>query len=222
MINLNLILFHGLRCYLVRYGNRFSVLRCGEPMADFASPPNADPKTTEAYTEALRSTFFHWGFHAWVRYGVVALALAYAQFRKNEPGLISRTLRPILGDKVEGPIGTIIDVLSVFATVVGVAVSLGMGALQINGGLHYLFGVPNNVWVQSIIIVVVTILFLASAWSGLSKGIQYLSNLNIGLGTVLMIIALIIGPTVLILNMFTSSTGSLLNSFLFNSFDTAN
>ena len=64
------------------YGNRFSVLRCGEPMADFASPPIFDPKTTEAYTEALRSTFFHWGFHAWVVYGVVALALAYAQFRK--------------------------------------------------------------------------------------------------------------------------------------------
>ena len=71
----------------------------------------------------------------------------------------------MLGDKVEGPIGTIIDVLSVFATVVGVAVSLGMGALQINGGLNYLFGVPNNVWVQSLIIVVVTILFIISAWS---------------------------------------------------------
>ncbi|MCE5097298.1 glycine betaine uptake BCCT transporter [Staphylococcus devriesei] len=204
----------GMGIGLVFYG-------AAEPMADFASPPSADPKTTEAYTEALRSTFFHWGFHAWAVYGVVALALAYTQFRKNEPGLISRTLRPILGDKVEGPIGTIIDVLSVFATVVGVAVSLGMGALQINGGLNYLFGVPNNVWVQSIIIVVVTILFIMSAWSGLSKGIQYLSNLNIGLGTVLMIIALIIGPTVLILNMFTTSTGSLFNSFLFNSFDTA-
>ncbi|WP_154836754.1 BCCT family transporter [Staphylococcus sp. Marseille-Q1834] len=204
----------GMGIGLVFYG-------AAEPMADFAAPPNADPKTTEAYTESLRSTFFHWGFHAWAVYGVVALALAYSQFRKNEPGLISRTLRPILGDKVEGPIGTIIDVLSVFATVVGVAVSLGMGALQINGGLNYLFGIPNNVFVQSIIIVVVTILFIASAWSGLSKGIQYLSNLNIGLGTVLMIIALIIGPTVLILNMFTSSTGSLLNTFLFNSFDTA-
>lgn len=127
----------------------------------------------------------------------------------------------MLGDKVEGPIGTIIDVLSVFATVVGVAVSLGMGALQINGGLNYLFGVPNNVWVQSLIIVVVTILFIASAWSGLSKGIQYLSNANIGLGTILMIVALIVGPTVLILNMFTSSIGSLFNTFLFNSFDTA-
>ncbi|NWK83790.1 BCCT family transporter [Staphylococcus sp. GSSP0090] len=204
----------GMGIGLVFYG-------AAEPMADFAAPPNADPKTSAAYTEALRSTFFHWGFHAWAIYGVVALALAYAQFRKGEPGLISRTLRPILGNKVEGPIGTIIDVLAVFATVVGVAVSLGMGALQINGGLHYLFGIPNNVWVQAIIIVVVTVLFIMSAWSGLSKGIQYLSNLNISLGAILMIAVLIIGPTVLILNMMTSSTGSLLNSFLLNTFDTA-
>ena len=220
MINLNLILFHGLRCYLVGMGIGL-VFYGAVNLWQILLHLLIDPKTTEAYTEALRSTFSTGDSMLGSVYGVVALALAYAQFRKNEPGLISRTLRPILGDKVEGPIGTIIDVLSVFATVVGVAVSLGMGALQINGGLHYLFGVPNNVWVQSIIIVVVTILFLASAWSGLSKGIQYLSNLNIGLGTVLMIIALIIGPTVLILNMFTSSTGSLLNSFLFNSFDTA-
>ena len=152
----------GMGIGLVFYG-------AAEPMSHFAAPPTASPKTTEAFTESLRSTFFHWGFHAWAVYGVVALALAYAQFRKDEPGLVSRTLRPLLGDKVEGPIGTIIDVLSVFATVVGVAVSLGMGALQINGGLNYLFGVPNNVWVQSLIIVVVTILFIISAWSGLSK-----------------------------------------------------
>ncbi|KXA43748.1 MULTISPECIES: BCCT family transporter [Staphylococcus] len=204
----------GMGIGLVFYG-------AAEPMGHFAAPPNAKPETAQAYTEALRSTFFHWGFHAWATYGVVALALAYAQFRKGEPGLLSKTLRPILGDKVDGPVGTIIDVLAVFATVVGVAVSLGMGALQINGGLHYLFGLPNNVWVQGIIIVVVTILFIASAWSGISKGIQYLSNLNIGLGTILMIVALIIGPTVLILDMLTSSTGSLLNTFLSNSFDTA-
>lgn len=204
----------GMGIGLVFYG-------AAEPMGHFAAPPNAKPETAQAYTEALRSTFFHWGFHAWATYGVVALALAYAQFRKGEPGLLSKTLRPILGDKVDGPVGTIIDVLAVFATVVGVAVSLGMGALQINGGLHYLFGLPNNVWVQGIIIVVVTIMFIASAWSGISKGIQYLSNLNIGLGTILMIVVLIIGPTVLILDMLTSSTGSLLNTFLSNSFDTA-
>ncbi|MCE5037991.1 BCCT family transporter [Staphylococcus auricularis] len=204
----------GMGIGLVFYG-------AAEPMGDFIEPPNAEPGSAEAYTEALRASFFHWGFHAWAIYGVVALALAYAQFRKGEVGLISRTLRPILGDKVEGPIGTIIDVLAVFATFVGVAVSLGMGALQINGGLNYLFGIPNNVWVQSIIIIVVTVLFLMSAWSGLSKGIQYLSNLNIGLCTILMFAILIIGPTVLILNLMTSATGSLLNTFLFNAFDTA-
>lgn len=204
----------GMGIGLVFYG-------AAEPIAHFASPPNADPKSTEAFTESLRSTFFHWGFHAWAVYGVVALALAYSQFRKGEPGLLSKTLRPILGDRVDGPIGTLIDVLAVFATVVGVAVSLGMGALQIAGGLHYLFNIPNNIITQSIIILVVTILFIMSAWSGLSKGIQYLSNLNIGLGTVLLIAALFIGPTILILNMLTSSTGSLLNSFLFNSFDAA-
>ncbi|HGH0728618.1 TPA: BCCT family transporter [Staphylococcus pseudintermedius] len=204
----------GMGIGLVFYG-------AAEPIAHFASPPNADPQSTEAFTESLRSTFFHWGFHAWAVYGVVALALAYAQFRKGEPGLLSKTLRPILGDHVDGLIGTIIDVLAVFATVIGVAVSLGMGALQISGGLNYLFGLPNTIVTQSIIIVVVTILFIMSAWSGLSKGIQYLSNLNIGLGTLLLITGLIVGPTVLILNMFTSSTGSLLNSFLFNSFDAA-
>ncbi|MDK3598315.1 BCCT family transporter [Staphylococcus pseudintermedius] len=204
----------GMGIGLVFYG-------AAEPISHIASPPNADPQSTEAFTESLRSTFFHWGFHAWAVYGVVALALAYAQFRKGEPGLLSKTLRPILGDHVDGLIGTIIDVLAVFATVIGVAVSLGMGALQISGGLNYLFGLPNTIVTQSIIIVVVTILFIMSAWSGLSKGIQYLSNLNIGLGTLLLITGLIVGPTVLILNMFTSSTGSLLNSFLFNSFDAA-
>ncbi|EGQ3618363.1 BCCT family transporter [Staphylococcus pseudintermedius] len=204
----------GMGIGLVFYG-------AAEPISHFASPPNADPQSTEAFTESLRSTFFHWGFHAWAVYGVVALALAYAQFRKGEPGLLSKTLRPILGDHVDGLIGTIIDVLAVFATVIGVAVSLGMGALQISGGLNYLFGLPNTIVTQSIIIIVVTILFIMSAWSGLSKGIQYLSNLNIGLGTLLLITGLIVGPTVLILNMFTSSTGSLLNSFLFNSFDAA-
>lgn len=204
----------GMGIGLVFYG-------AAEPMSHYLSPPTASPETKAAMTESMRSTFLHWGFHAWGIYGVVALALAYAQFRKGEPGLLSKTLRPLLGDKVDGPIGTIIDVLSVFATVVGVAVSLGMGALQINGGLEYLFGVPNNIVVQGIIIIIVTILFLASAWSGLSKGIQYLSNTNLVLASLLLIVTLILGPTILILNMFTSSTGALFDSFLFNSFDVA-
>ena len=192
-----------------------------EPISHFASPPTGDPKTAHAFTEALRGAFMQWGFHAWAVYAVVALALAYFQFRKNEPALISRTLRPIFGNKVEGPLGVIIDVISVFATVGGVAVSLGLGAMQISGGLNYLFGVPDTILTQGVIIVIVTILFLASAWSGLSRGIQYLSNANIGLAGLILLFVLIVGPTVLILNMLTSSTGEYLNTLLFNMFDTA-
>lgn len=211
---LTMLFSAGMGIGLVFYGS-------SEPISHYLSPPTANPETQAALAESMRFSFLHYGLHPWAVYGIVALALAYTQFRKNELGLISRTLRPIFGSKVEGPLGTIVDVLSVFATIVGVAVSLGVGAMQINGGLNYLFGIPNNKLVQGIIIFIVTILFLISAWSGLSKGIQYLSNLNMGLAAALLIIILIVGPTILIMNMFTSSIGEYLNTLIFNSFDVA-
>ena len=113
-------------------------------------------------------------------YGVIALSLAFFQFRKGEPGLISATLKPIFGKKMVGPWGILVDVLAVFATAFGVATSLGFGAVQINAGLNYLFDVKINIFSQFVIIAVVTVLFVASAWSGLSKGIKYLSNTNLG------------------------------------------
>src|SRR5699024_1673207 len=149
--------------------------RTSEPITQYIGLATADPETEEAILESIRATIFHWGAHAWGMYGAVALALAYTQFRKGDSGLLSKTLRPILGNKVDGPVGIVVDVLTVFATVVGVAVSLGVGTTQINGGLNYLFGIPINLAVQGGIIVTVTFLFLASAWSGLSKGIKYLS-----------------------------------------------
>jgi len=166
----------------------------------------------------MRYTFFHWGIHAWAIYAVVALALAYFQFRKGEPGLISATLKPILGKRMNGGLGTIIDVLAVFATVIGVATTLGFGAAQINGGLSYLFGIPNNYFVQFIIIAVVTVLFMASAWSGLSKGIKYLSNTNMILAIALLVLMFIAGPTILILNMFTDSLGGYIQNIVQMSF----
>lgn len=204
----------GMGIGLVFYGT-------SEPISHYLAPPTADPQTTEAMAEAMRSTFLHYGFHPWAVYGIVGLSLAYFQFRKGEVGLISKTLRPLLGDRVDGPIGTIVDVLAVFATVIGVAVSLGVGAIQINGGLNYLFGIPSNQLTQGIIIAVITVLFIYSAWSGLSKGIQYLSNLNMILAGVLFLAVLILGPTLLILNMMTSATGDYLNTLLFNSLDVA-
>ncbi|WJP98778.1 glycine betaine uptake BCCT transporter [Macrococcus bovicus] len=204
----------GMGIGLVFYG-------AAEPLSHFLTPPTAESGTDQAFRDSLRMTFFHWGFHAWAIYGVVALGLAYFQFRKGEPGLISRTLRPIFGQHVEGVLGTIIDVLAVFATIVGVAVSLGMGAQQINGGLHYLFNVPNTFGVKVIIVIIVTVLFLMSAWSGLSKGIQYLSNLNIFFAALLLFAVLFVGPTILIMNMFSTSIGNLLQNFISMSFDAA-
>lgn len=204
----------GMGIGLVFYG-------ASEPIAHYLAPPTAKPETKEAMVEAFRGSFMDYGFHPWAIYGIVALCLAYSQFRKGENGLISRTLRPILGNKVEGPIGTTVDVISVFATIIGVAVSLGVGAIQINAGLNYLFDVPNNKLVQGIIIVIVTVLFLYSAWSGLSKGIQYLSNLNMILATILLVILFIVGPTLLILNMMTAGTGDYLNTLIYNSLDVA-
>lgn len=193
-----------------------------EPLSHYAiDPATADPSTAEAFKESMRSTFFHWGLHAWAIYAIVALALAYFQFRKGEPGLISATLKPIFGDKMNGPWGVLVDVFAVFATVVGVATTLGFGAIQINGGLSYIFGIPNEYWVKVVIIGVVTVLFLASAWSGLGKGIKYLSNTNMVLAVLLLVLVVILGPTLLIFNMFTDTLGSYIQNIVRMSFRAA-
>ena len=193
-----------------------------EPLSHYAiDPASAEPNTREAFRQSMRYTFFHWGLHAWAIYAIVALALAYFQFRKGEPGLISATLKPIFGDKMNGPWGVLVDVFAVFATVVGVATTLGFGAVQINGGLSYIFGIPNEYWVQVVIIAVVTVLFLMSAWSGLSKGIKYLSNANMVLAVALLVLVVILGPTLLIFNMFTDSLGAYLQNIVRMSFSSA-
>ncbi|OZI11857.1 glycine/betaine ABC transporter permease [Bacillaceae bacterium SAS-127] len=193
-----------------------------EPLSHFAkNPPLAEAGSNAALKDSMRYAFFHWGIHAWAIYALVALALAYYKFRKDEPGLISATLTPILGRAARGPLGTIIDVIAVFATLVGVATTLGFGAAQINGGLSYLFGVPVNFNVQLIIIVVATILFIISAMSGLGKGIKILSNTNMALAVVLLVLMLIVGPTLLIFNMFTDTIGSYFQNLITMSFQIA-
>ena len=172
------------------------------------TPPTAAPGSREALEDALRVTFFHYGIHAWAIYAVIALVLAYFTFRHGKPGLISATLEPIFGKKMNGFWGKVIDVIAVFATIVGVATTLGFGATQINGGLSYLLGIDQSFLVQLIIILVVTVLFMISAYSGLGKGIKYLSNANMGLAGILFIATLILGPTVYILNSFIDTLGA--------------
>ncbi|WP_394186018.1 BCCT family transporter [Metabacillus halosaccharovorans] len=191
-----------------------------EPISHaYKSTPGFEPGSDEAIKQSLQYSFFHWGVHAWAVYGVVALVLAYFKFRKGYPGLISATLIPIFGEKsMRAMSGKLIDTLAIFATVVGVASTLGFGSAQINGGLSYLFNTPNNYGMQLLILAISTILFTLSAWSGIGKGIKYLSNINMGLGFVLLLILFIVGPTLYILNMFTTTLGGYITNFFDMSF----
>ncbi|MCP8616066.1 glycine betaine uptake BCCT transporter [Salirhabdus salicampi] len=182
-----------------------------EPMYHFHTPPvqGVEGASSDAARTAMRYSFFHWGLHPWAIYAVLALALAYFQFRKDQPGLISSVLTPMFGDKMQGGWGTTVNFIAVFATIFGVATSLGFGAQQISGGVGYLLpGVENGFPLQLTVIIVVTVLFLLSAMTGLNKGIKYLSNTNIVLAILLMFFVLFAGPTNLIMDLFTTTLGS--------------
>lgn len=186
-----------------------------EPLNHYMAPFGVAPASPEAGEFAVYTSFFHWGIHPWANYAIVALPLAYMQFRKNKPGLISSIFIPLLGENAsETKLGKLIDILAILATVAGVATSLGLGVLQINGGLNYMFGIPINTTVHIIIIVIVTLMFMASAISGLDKGIKFLSNANIGLAGIVMLLTLFVGPTVLILNALTTGTGTYLGNII--------
>ncbi|MCR5796450.1 MAG: BCCT family transporter [Eubacterium sp.] len=198
----------GMGIGLVFYG-------AAEPLSHFAiSAPEAELYSQEALRDAFKYSFFHYGIHAWAIYAIVGLAIAYFQFRKKESTLLSSTLKTLFGNAVEGKFGKIVDSLTIFATVIGVATSLGSGAIQINSGLSDLLGIPQNFTVELIIIIVATVLFMASALSGLDKGVKNLSNLNMVLAVVLMIIALIIGSSVKMMNTFTETLGLYLQDLL--------
>ncbi len=198
----------GMGIGLVFYG-------AAEPLSHYAiQAPEAAVFSQEALHDAFKYSFLHYGIHAWAIYAIVALALAYFQFRKKEKTLLSVTLKPLFGKTVEGKAGYIIDSLTIFATVIGVATSLGTGAMQINSGLNYVFGIPENFVIQSVIITLATVLFISSSLSGLNKGVKILSNTNMIIAGVLMAVVFIIGPGIRILNTFTEITGEYIQDFL--------
>lgn len=190
-----------------------------EPISHFVAPiAGIEPGTNEAMKFAMRSSFMHWGFHPWANYAIIGLALAYFQFRKNKPGLISSIFIPLFGeDRVNGPLGKLIDILAVFATVAGVATSLGLGTLQINSGLNYLFNIPETTIVQLGIILIITILYIWTAVSGIDKGIKLLGDINLYLAFGLLGLAFVFGPSLKVINIFTNSLGEYVNGFFQNS-----
>jgi len=183
-----------------------------EPLAHYVSPPPGTVRgeSGEAIKTAMATTLFHWTLHPWAIYAVVGLAIAYGTFRRGRKQLISAAFEPLFGKRrAEGPAGKLIDVLAIFATLFGSAASLGLGALQIGSGMEILGWagkVGNGVLVG--IIAVLTAAFIASAVSGVGKGIQWLSNINMVLAVVLAVFVFVVGPTVLILNLVPESVGS--------------
>lgn len=187
-----------------------------EPLSHYLLPPESlEGGTTGAARIAMRYSFFHWGLHPWAIYTIIGISLAYFQFRKGYKGLISSTFIPLIGVKAaEGWLGKAIDILAVIATVFGVATSLGLGTLQINGGLNHLFGIANSSVTQIIIIVIVTVLFILSTSSGLDKGIKFLSNTNLIIAVLLMLFIAVVGPTSFIFETFTTTLGSYMQNII--------
>ncbi|SER46597.1 choline/glycine/proline betaine transport protein [Tranquillimonas rosea] len=185
-----------------------------EPMYHYFSPPLAEPETQEAATQAMAISFMHWGFHAWAVYAVVALALAYYHFRKGLPLTIRSALYPLIGEKIWGFWGDLVDVLAVFGTMFGIVTSLGLGAMQINSGLGTVFGIPQSPFVQILIIAGITAMATMSVVAGLDGGIKRLSNLNVNLSMVMLAFMVIVGPTMFIIDSYVDNYGNYLNQFV--------
>lgn len=190
-----------------------------EPVMHYLNPPTGDAQTIQAAKEAMRLTFFHWGLHAWAIYAIVALILAFFSYRHGLPLSLRSALYPIIGDRIYGPIGHAVDVFAVVGTVFGVATSLGFGVLQVNSGLNHLFGLPVTPTVQVSLIILFTGLATLSVVSGLDKGIRILSELNLGLAFLLLLLVLILGPTVLLLKSFVENTGGYLSEIVSKTFN---
>ena len=185
-----------------------------EPLMDYVSPPTAAPETAAAMYESMETVFFHWGFHPWVIFAIGGLALGYFSFKKDRPFLVSSAFEPLIGDRVNGPIGKAIDILAVFATIFGVATSLGLGASQIVGGLSYVYGVKTGTILTCVIIAIITVCFTIATITGLQKGIQLIADIKIWLSIGFMIFIFVFGGAVFILDIFTNTLGGYLSDII--------
>lgn len=198
-----------------------------EPLNHFSSPPpgTASPAPARARA-AMDSTFLHWGLHAWAIYVVVGLAVAYAVHRKGRSVSIRWALEPLLGDRVKGWLGDVIDILAVVGTLFGVATSLGFGVSQVGAGLGHL-GVAKtddtgtvSTGLLVILIIGITAVATISVVTGVDKGMKFLLNLNMVVAGLLMLAVLLLGPTMFLLSDFVQQIGSYLQNFLSMSFRT--
>ena len=187
-----------------------------EPIFHFQDPPaligTIEPSSSAAAQQALGITFFHWGLHAWGIYALVGLSLCFFTYNWGLPLTIRSVFYPILGERIYGWPGNVVDILAVASTLFGLATSLGFGVQQVNAGLNFLFNLPISVPVQVGLIAIITGFATASVVSGLDAGVRRLSELNMILAAVFMTFVLLVGPTLFVLGTFVQTTGYYLAS----------
>jgi choline/glycine/proline betaine transport protein len=190
-----------------------------EPVLHFSSPPVGEGGTAQAAQQAMNLTYFHWLLHPWAVYIVFGLSVGYFSFRRGLPLRPAAAFYPLIGDRMYGPIGHLVDILAVFGTMFGLATSLGLGAQQVNSGLNTLFGIPNTTLVQIILIAIITGVAAISVVLGIERGIRNLSLINMWLAIALALFVFLIGPTLFILGTLVSSFGYYLQNIVGTSFN---
>ncbi|MFF0943568.1 BCCT family transporter [Kocuria sp. CPCC 205300] len=184
-----------------------------EPVNHFANPPRqgVEPASLAAATEAMGFTLYHFGLHTWTIFTLPALAFGYFMYKRNLPPRVSSMFQPLLGERIHGPVGRAIDILAIVGTLFGVAVSIGLGTMQINSGLARLLGISESALSQILIIAAVSLVASVSVALGLDRGIKRLSNTNILIAIGLLVFILISGPTVMMLKGMVESAGTYLS-----------
>ena len=181
-----------------------------EPIFHFTAPSplfEVESGTAEAGKAALATTYLHWGIHGWALYGLVALALGFFAYNRGLPLTFRSIFYPILGPRIYGTWGNVIDILTVIATLFGLATSLGFGATHASAGLNKLFGLPDTTGFQILLILGITVLATISVVAGLDAGVKRLSELNIWLAGAFLVFMLLVGPTLFVLSLYTQSLG---------------
>ncbi|WP_150451141.1 BCCT family transporter [Arenibacter lacus] len=196
-------------------GNGLVLFSIADPVRDFLNPPRlAGEEPALIAQEAINFSFLHHGIHGWAIYSVVGLSLAYFTFNRKMPLTLRSVFYPLLGNRIYGWMGDVIDIMAVITTLFGLATTIGFGVGQMNSGLTHVFGIPSSLFYQIIIIVAVTLAATLSAFSGVNKGVQMLSKLNVRVASAIFIIVLLLGPTTFILKSYIQNIGSYLTNFV--------
>lgn len=184
-----------------------------EPLSHFSNPPFTEGGTAEAAREAMQFTYLHWGLHIWGVYALVGLSLAYFTYTRGLPLTLRSVFYPFLGEKIHGIWGDIIDIFAVLATLFGLATSLGYGVKQISAGLNYVFEFPDDLTSQVSIIAGITLIATISVVSGIHRGVKFLSEWNIRIAAILLLLILILGPTMFIFRSYVQNLGAYIDGF---------